>query len=796
MYREYVLSTNPYSYWPLDETNGAADIMGRSTSFSSVTLPAPTASPPKPFQPLVPGSHSAKCGASTATLGRAFGQQYNDEVPFTIDGWFSPNYRNTSGDYGTYGVLSLGTNVIGSDYGQLYVKFPGVLNTRFWVPDKDQGFYFAATWTGTALAIYVNGVKVQMEEAVSGAAFTNTSAVLTILANYASHVCVYDRALTEADIYNKYMAAQPISHSNACANDNGTIFPMRVEKGGYYDLVLDQEFFSPTSTNINTDEYGRFTLRDVEKMQYVSEPSWSLYGAQIASGQYLYLPNAINYMGSSEWAVTMAVTDFGGFAGNEYIFSLSGTLQRAEFYVNSSGIPKVDVVDIAQDGTETSQTITFDTAVQTPSEQYTFMYQNGKLFIKTGASSTVLNTVSGQEYIDVNIIVDNSTKFILGAKADGTGAAVESIGNVALHNRIMSDTELAALSGYDSYWAYTSRASGYWLLSNLYENAGFYDSYLECKPVLPDDATILNAYFITDGHKDWETQLTTSLGDVYTPVTRVRPISSSVLPYNAVPGVDIDPEITVTAWGYNTVGGNGDVTNQYLSNVTFRAYTDRTIKSQNSESYISFSGDGDLWINTGQSNRFLKDKYDGVYFGGGNVGGVVVDPLVNGSTVRYTYRAFEFLMYIDKDVVNTGKVISFYDGSTERSMSINSGTDKITHNFNSCLISNSSISSGSTSIANMYNQWVHVYVQLSSQVLDRQVYLGRSYNGSNPVAGVGIQNFATYTDVLSTANKAEHYAAFLGRYRYSSGVIDSITAQENAPAGLYAPAWHTSVVPV
>jgi hypothetical protein len=788
MYREYVISTNPYSYWPLDITHGAVDVMGRSGTFASINTPTATGTAPKTYQPLVPGFHASVCNGSTCALGRAFGTAGKEPLPFTIDGWFEIHPNNDYADYGTRNLLSLGTNVVGAQNSNLYVNFPGVLQHHFNIDDYDSRIYFALTWTGNSVSVYIDGENKFVEDAPAGFAFTNSSTTLTINAEFASNVCVYDRALTPQNILDKFNAAVPISHVDACANDNGQVFPMRISNTSYYDIELDQEFGSTDSYNINIDKDGLYSNKVVDALSYDVEPGWNATSVTIGAGEYLYT-NALGYLGSDQWVIYIETSDDNSRAGDEYLFSLIGDVQRLECYVDSANDIHIDVTDIAPDGTETPTNITFDDAVNTATGNFVFMYDSGQLFIKTGDPVFTLNPVGGQSKYSINIVVDETTKLVIGADGTYGGAAIPNIGYLATHNSIRTDAELG--NNYESYYD-SWIATGIWPLNTVNENVGFVESYLIAKVLLPDDEEIKAAYAINYGaHK--ELSITTSDSTASNLNRFITPISS--IPENVTPGVGINQEITVNPYLWAAPAPYGGEANYpSFSKIVVRAITDRKIISENSEAEINLTGTGEAWISAAEPNYFTRNKYDGLFFDSGSVRGVVSDVNVDGVTTHYEYRSFEFLLYIDFDTVNSGRVISIYDGSTERYISINKAGNALSHNFTTVYINNVNMSG--KNITNLYNQWVHVYAVLPADLTDRQVYIGGGYNSTNYVNGVGIQNFAAYDYILSADNITEHYSAFLGRYKYSADVADSISVAQNKAPNIYAPAWHTNVIPV
>jgi hypothetical protein len=788
MYREYVISTNPYSYWPLDEIHGDVDVMGRSGDLTGADVPVATGTAPKLYQPLVPGFHSSKSSGATSTLGLNFATEGKEPLPFTVDGWFELHTNNDNDDHGTVDILSIGTNVVGADTESLYVYLPGIMSHHFKVPDMDQAFYFAMTWTGSTLSVYVNGFQFFSEEAPTSAAFSNTDPDLVLDATFASNVCVYDRALQPEEIAAKFLSAQSISHTDACANDEGQVFKMRAERNCFFDLELDQEFNSDTSKNLFVDPDGYFATKPAPDLAYDSAPNFPGTGVEIGAGEYLYAP-AKSLLGLSQFVICIMTDDDNTRASDEYLFSLIGSTQRVSAYVTSANDFKIDVVDVADDGTETPTTITFDDTVSTSGGAFILVYNNGFISLKSDGTPLDLNPVSSATEVEQNIVVDDSTFIVLGTDGEYGGAAIPLISTLVTYDTVLSLDDID--NDYANYFAAT-RATGYWPMNTGYEIAGFTGTSLHTEILLPSDEEILCAYAITDGGQGMRPEITTSDSTDYID-KYIKPVLP--IPFNSTPGVDIDQSIEVEINSGISASAVPDKTSYpATSGVVIRSFIDRYVKAENSEARINFTGNGHLWINSEASNRFARNKYDGVFFDSGSVIGEIEDVNIDGVTTHYEYRAFEFLLYIDYDTVNSGRIISIYDGSTERYVSVNKAGNALSHNMASLRVND--INMSGKNITNLYNQWIHVYCELTSLVSDQQVYVGAGYNSTNFVNGVGLQNLALYDEPLGAANITEHYQAFLGRYTFRPDDSDALSVSQVAAPSLYSPAWHTNVIPV
>lgn len=789
MYREYVLSTNPYSYWPLDQVHGIADILGRSGDFVGADVPVATGTAPKLYQPLVPGFHSAKTPGAESALGRPFGCADNEKIPFTIDGWFELFPNNDYADYGARDFFYLGTdNTVGFLASNMYVSFGGVGKDHIKIADPDQTHYVAVTWTGSVLSTYVDGILASTIEAPAGFAFTNTDTALVLDATFSSNVAVYDRALTQAEILQKYLQAKPISHSDSCANDNGDVFRMYVTGESFYDIDIDAEFNSSESKNIIVDEDGYYTTREVPPLAYIAAPDFVAGGAEIGAGEYLYL-SALGNIGSDQFVIGIKTDADDTRAADEYLFSLIGDRQRVSAYVTTTNILKIDIINVDETGAETTQTITFDDAVTTVGSEFVFIYASGYLSVKSDATPLDLNPSGGNEYIEAQLIIDQSTILVIGADDVYGGSAVPRVSDLITYDTTLSLDQL--LNDYSNYFD-PVYAKGYWPMETDWTVNGYNSTYLYAEILMPNDEEILNAYAISDGGLGMTPEIVTSNSTVQ--IRRyIDPVTS--IPFTTTPGTEIDQAIEVVVPSTPTAPALAFA--DYYNGISFvkiRSYTDRIVRAENSESSITFTGDGNVWIASDASNRFSRNKYDGIFFDSGSVRGPIYNPNVDGTTISYEYRAVEFLLYIDFDTVNSGRIFSINDGGTERYLSINKAGNSLTHNLSSVTINNVNMSG--KNITNYYNQWIHVYCQFATKIEDQQLYIGGGYNAANYVNGIGLQNLATYTDPLTAANITEHYQAFLGRYRLIPDQNDTLVIDQVAAPSLYAPAWHTNVIPV
>jgi hypothetical protein len=794
MYREHVLATRPYSYFTLDGSTGNVDTLGRSTSLTGVTATNLGAVPPRWYQPLVPGYTASELSSASTTPTKPFGKVGYESKAFSIDFWFDLHTVINTSSYTVSTTLFSqgGQNLVIADPKNLYVQFTASDPTKtivlqYQIEDSWSAKHICISWGGTIAALFVNGELVDAVPVPTGFVFANSTSAMVFTAPAAGHIAIYDRLQTQNELIDKYNSISDLtSHSNSVERDGGELFEMWLTPEKYTDIPLTYDLAGSGSigANINTD--GLYSPVVVNKA-VLSGGSLTQDGAGTTiSSQYIFI-DAYNYLSSSSWVISIETNDDNTRAGNEYLFTIYNPREALEFYVTSGNVLTVKKINFNADGTTTSTTYAYDTVVTTTARKFVFVMDNNYLYAKTGASSTVLNTISAVDNTYIPMSVMSGTKILIGTSADLTGVAVPKILNFYTHRAKLS----ATITG-GSYDFYQNQyySSGYWPLTSSYGLRGQSAQSLVSAPYVSTSSTIQSAFLKSEKTYGTDITFTSSVGN-FTTREQVASVPTATIPFGSVAGAGFARQITSMIVDQQTANNRVDTQAPGIKSSTLRLFHTLRSNSTNSASYVAFTGAGACWMNNGPSTTMNHDRYAGVFFQSGSVGGPVVNPLVDGSTIRYTYRSFEFLVYCQSAATNTGHIVSFYDGTTEYYFRI-SGNSWQT-NFSNVKINGQAIAGQSAQY--LLDNWVHVYVEIPSTIQDRQVYVGKSYNGATYVNGVGVKNFATYDRVLTAAEIDEHYQCFTGRYSKSLAVVDTISLAENAVVSMYSVAWFSNIVP-
>ncbi len=767
-------------------------MLGRASNLSGVAYSDMTF--PEFYQQHVPGYSASNIGSSTFTPNRSFGIQGTELRVFSYDMWITTYYGDDSSSPTLDTIIvDQNTNLLAVDSKNIVVEFGAIDITKtvslsYYNSDPFESKHLAVVWAGTTATLYVNGLPVDFATVPAGFEFANTTGGMVLSAAEISHFAFYDRVLSDEEVAEKYSYIDYLtSHAEACFIDGGDVVEMWGPLSNYVDIIIDDEYSSAGSLNKNIDSRGWHSPLAVDQLS-LSTGTLTQSGTQttLAAGQYLSV-SASGYMSTSTWAISIETNDDNSRSGNEYLFTVANDTEALESYVTAANALVVKKTNLLADGTTTTSTYTYDTTVATNGRKFVFVYRDGRLYVKSGATGTVLNTVSSASFVELSMTVNDSTMLHIGTSADFTGNPVPVIKNLYVHRSALGDDITAG--DYDAYQnQYYSR--GYWPLVSTSELRGSAAQLLVTQPYVVEYDPILNAYLINDKSYNSTVVLTTSEGTLTTKEP-IAAIPSTVIPYSGVAGVDFDPQIVSLTLDQqtNNIAGRQGSYSPGAKSTTIRMFLNRQVQALGSQSYINLAGAGACWVNPQNTSSMKHSKYAGTYFESGSVGGPVVDPLVDGSTIRYEYRAFEFLLYIDSSAHNAGHIVSIYNGTTEYYFRVNANT--VETNFSSYRLNDTV----TTDVEFLSDKWIHVYLQLPALVQDRQVYIGKAYNNASYANGFGIKNFAMYDAALTAEKITEHFQTFVGRFSASLGVVDSVSAQENASPLLYSVAWTNNVIP-
>lgn len=210
-YRELVMSHEPIAYWRLGEPSGtnAADETGTHDALYTNT---PTQGVPGVMQDGS-GNFAVDVVSPEHVLGQDWPTMDFDSGPFTVEAWF-----NADAITGTTSIIiqkrtGAGTGwemgVINTD---IFFSGNGSTGTiRSTAPSVDTDYHVVATSDETTERLYVNGVEVDSDTAMS---ITANTEVVSIAYDVASsgfaldgtvdEVALYDRELTAAEIADHY----------------------------------------------------------------------------------------------------------------------------------------------------------------------------------------------------------------------------------------------------------------------------------------------------------------------------------------------------------------------------------------------------------------------------------------------------------------------------------------------------------------------------------------------------------------------------------------------------------------
>jgi hypothetical protein len=769
MYRELNLATRPYAYYPFDSAT-ADDLMANAgsagTSASNMAAATPTY-----FQSIVPG-YLAASGASV-DIPASFGIGGRESQSFSVDLWFdyqsAPNHATS-----TYiaKVDGGGFQLIAGPSG-LYVEFRAVdaeLTFSLQTPifDPLETHHVALIWTPGAAKLYFDGEFIDESSVPGGFVFYGSNNDMSFGPNV-GHVTIYDRAITEADIQFKYSLKDYItSHREGCMLDGAEFFDMTITPEQYTDVVLEEELASEGSIGQAEDQFGNLAPKQTPKL--------------VAESTY-YTVSAQGLIGQGTWVICIE-TISGSRATDEYLFSIVNAAESMEAYLTSANVLKINKNVYNADGTTTTTTYTYDTAV-TASGSKVFVMDSNRLYVKTGSTGTTLNTVSAASSIDFVFDVNNASVIRFKGSADGAGAPIATATGFYTHNSLIDP----AITGgnYNTYLD-PYYATGYWPGTGAYGLNPSPKQRLECAPYIPTDDTVACAYLVSQKSYGSEITMTTDIGS-YATRAPISPVPTSVIPFASVPGTGFAKQLTSFVVDQETACTLQRTHYSGIKSSTIRLFSTRKTYSGDGQAYIDFTGSGSMWLADRIRNSTSHNPYAGARFDTGTVGGVVVDPSVDGSTILYTYRAFETLVYLDSS--SSGTIISFNDGSTEYYMRV-SGTSWST-NMSNVKINNDAAASGK-SLASLRNQWIHVYMELPSTVNNHQVYIGKSSTNTDYATSLGIRNVALYPRVLTATEIDEHYQSFVGRYLLDTGAIDTLSIDEVEVPLLTSVDWASSTV--
>lgn len=741
---------------------------------------------------------------------KKFGLNGYEKQAYSIDFWIDP----VSNPAGTETLdddefLDQGhSNFVYRDRESIIAQFTGTNwkdNVFLQYPffDEFEAKFIGISWNTDSAQLWINGELVDEAIVPSGFTFVNTDPQIWLSPfGSVSHFTVYDHQLDPEVYKEKWNLRNDIlSHADAMFKDGGQVFEMWIPKSYVTDIVLDRELAGKDSIGAAKDRNGFWTQRPVDNL--TEYPSAGLaYSSPNGLTCYndVWLKQPVGSLfGTNQFVISMTAIDVTLTPATKYLWSLESPNQTFEVWLDSSYVMHVTDTKYAVDGTVTTNTYAYDTAITITNSaltQLVFIYDNGKFYAWTGqVTPYTFNNVSAVDHIAVDINITKDMNFVFGRSADETVIGYDVLGNLFIHNRLLPDSYIGGVySGYaDEFYA-----AGYWPLWN--NNTAANRALLTCYPYIATTDSVKSAYLLSKRSAGAYTFLTNTNGS-QTIHRNCAPINTTLIPDNSVAGTGfpnqfsdfsnrLDGTTTMFRYGQKMVA---------LKDQTIRLFHDLRANALHDAAYIQFEGAGRMYLPTEPKSTLNHDKYAGAFFEAGNTwGGTVIDPNVDGITVHYDYRSFEFLFYVDDEIApavsGSYPFIAITNGTTEYYFSWKYDFTYDT-NFTNVLINGST--PGGTALNGLINQWNHVYVEIpTANITDHQLYIGRNVANTVHAEGMGIRNLATYNRVLTAAEKQEHYGAFLGKYRGTTDVVDSIWYAENKAPLLYQPNWATVVVPV
>lgn len=226
-YAAAVLADGPIAYWRLNESSGtsAADATGNGHTGTYENTPTLGVT-----GVMTDGSRDSavNVGGTQHVLGSDWSDlEFPNLAPYTLEMWIRPDAVPGNGSFalllakqGAFGALNDGWDFLlegtasgafiemnrGADEGK------GVVKSDVGAIVADVTYYIAATFDGSELRLYINGVVV--DDDTTSANMTTNSAVLSIGRDAGSNnwnfdgdideVAIYDRALTPTEVTEHY----------------------------------------------------------------------------------------------------------------------------------------------------------------------------------------------------------------------------------------------------------------------------------------------------------------------------------------------------------------------------------------------------------------------------------------------------------------------------------------------------------------------------------------------------------------------------------------------------------------
>lgn len=221
LYKAVVLAAGPLAYWRLDESAGSAanDVAGHSSGPFDATITGPTLSAAGVMQDGSGNESMDFDGSNDTVLGSDWSAfDFDGAKSFTLEAWVTPD--NTSGIeviiHKQVDSSGAGWELVrnGTTFNVNRQSGSGGHEAEGGTVAADTAYYVAATYDGSTLTLYVDGVEVAADTtaisvgantvAVEIGYDTPTSDPVLAFDGQIDEVAVYDRALSAAEIAEHY----------------------------------------------------------------------------------------------------------------------------------------------------------------------------------------------------------------------------------------------------------------------------------------------------------------------------------------------------------------------------------------------------------------------------------------------------------------------------------------------------------------------------------------------------------------------------------------------------------------
>ena len=804
--KDEILSDLPISYYTLSGGSGNTDISGNSNNISSGY--AATS-----YFPIVPGLTPGTLSAASITNDRKIMQPgYEDaafSIEFVIQPYTTPLTNSTLSAQTITNIAVVGSSGVSYYRDRFRFSIDGTSPSHVdaFAPQKNNRYHVVAIYTGSTFYLIVNGVISDLQQVPDNFTFATVSSAIVCTSTVISNLAIYDRPLSSAVVARHYQSSQfEHSHANLSIADGAQYIECVNDVTTMDRKIFRLDDVPPDARNLVTNQYGRITLPLVNDIVYVGgTPAYS-NGITLGSGKYLYKDNLGSLLSSSSGYIAGKFTVSSNPGAKQYMVTIYNPAIRTywSWYINTSGIPSIDVVVIDGDDAATTTTYAYTTAISTGSRNIAILFNSGYVSLYSDGAANALNAYSGSSTIPLDVRVDNETIAYIGVGYQLTGLPSTTVANLAFGKSYPASPEWGG-----TYTDLTDATLGLKPAACMYTFGGTTGlaasqrGFMTIRPTLEPSQTdsggvpsvIDDTYFKMIAVEESTIQpaatLTTSgvprTGTVYSG-QEISVITNGDVPgtnYN-VYGLSLDIEL---------LAADSELWRPEIESIDLRTYSNRSTYSINSAARIdAVSSVGHRFISSGDLLSTDPSAESGLLVRTSGPGFKVVNPGVDGSTNKYLYGAIEFLYYAEYDAgIGTTEILCINNpasAGTEKSIvRTASGLTPTTGSvFASVYLNGTSISLGSATVP-IYNTWNHIVANITTPVNAHQVFFNCHYDGTKISKLSGYDNIGLYNNQLTATQVQDHYSAAKGLITKPIGDVETLSMAENIEPVPYSYSW-------